>query len=88
MLQALTYCNVCTVQLVTICTGWVALYMCCVLYSYRACGFWPYPFYAQFKRWYHHVRFYTIMSIVYLTIASGYRWGILEWTSSFVVTIA
>lgn len=75
-------------QLVTICTGWVALYMAQVLYSYRVCGLWPYPFYAGFKRWYHHVGFNTIMATIYLTIAFGYRWGVLEWTSSLVVTIA
>jgi len=71
-------------QLVTTCTGWTVTYMFTVLFSYWACGFWPYPFYALFKRWYHHVRFYAIMIAIYMTIALGYRWAVAAWTSPFI----
>jgi hypothetical protein len=72
------------VQLVTTCAGWTVMYMFSVMYSYRVCGFWPYPFYALFKRLYHHVLFYAIMIAIYMTIALGYRLGVLAWTSPFI----
>mmetsp|Transcript_28152 Transcript_28152/g.38920 ORF Transcript_28152/g.38920 Transcript_28152/m.38920 type:complete len:235 (+) Transcript_28152:110-814(+) len=66
------------IQVILICIVFGIFYICCVMSSYKASGYWPYPFYNKFMNWYDHAMFYTICFGLFTCLAILDRWCILR----------